>query len=146
VLLSAKPEEITQAVERMLTENAELKREVAALQAEQLETQVKALPENCGNVCRFAENLSSEILRRTALLFAERCGGTAAVFSGSDEKGYRYAAADPKGDVRPLGKELNASFSGRGGGPKELVQGSLSGKRSDLKTFFSTRKFHSINE
>lgn len=141
-LLSAKPEEVFQAVERMRDENTELKHEVAVLRTERLECQTQDIPQECGNVCRFEENLSPEFLRRTAVAFSERCGGAAAVFSGSDKAGYRYAVASAGGDVRAFGKELNASFSGRGGGPKGLVQGSLSAASAErLKAFLLKRDF-----
>lgn len=134
-LLSAKPEEIAQAVERMLRDDAELKRKNSAAQGQILELKAASVAENCGNVCMFEENLAPDDLRKFALLLAGRCGGTAAVFCGTDEN-YRYAMANAGEDVRTVGKQLNSAFSGRGGGSKELVQGSLKGTREALEAFF----------
>ena len=64
----------------------------------------------------------------------------AAVFSGSAETGYKYALGSTRMDVRPFGKELNSTFSGRGGGSKELIQGSLTGTQNELKQFFNDKK------
>ncbi len=36
-------------------------------------------------------------------------------------------------DVRPLCKRLNETFSGRGGGKAEMVQGSLKGSEETLR-------------
>ena len=59
------------------------------------------------------------------------CG--AAVFTGADASGYRYAIAQEGGDVRALTKALNTRFSGRGGGSAVLTQGSLTGGRAEIE-------------
>lgn len=138
-LLSAKPEEAVSSVERLLTEKDDLKRKLSSLRDELFRLKAEALPENCGGVCRFEEELSPDDLRRFALLLSERCGA-AAVFSGGGPSGYRYALADSRGEARLLGKELNRQFQGRGGGSKELVQGSLSGSRTDILEFFCKQR------
>lgn len=140
VLLSAKPDEIEQAAERLLRENEELKHRAAQLQKEVFERKAETLPQGCGNVLAFEKELSPDDLRRFALILSERCGAAAAVLSGG-EAGYRYAVADASGDVRPLAKELSKLFSGRGGGPKGLVQGSVSGGREELERYFAARSF-----
>ena len=43
-------------------------------------------------------------------------------------------------DVRPLCRELNASFEGRGGGKPEMVQGSLKGNREEIRKLCSEEK------
>ena len=69
-------------------------------------------------------------------MLAEKVG-VAAVFSGNDENGYKYAVASRTEDVRLIGKELNAVCSGRGGGKPDMVQGSVSAKRSEIEKFWS---------
>jgi alanyl-tRNA synthetase len=130
-LLSAKPEEISDYVKQTLNEMTLLKRRISDLQEKMLELQIGSAPEHCGKVCRFFEDLPPELLRKAVLKLAERCG-TAVAFSGEGDS-YRYAAADPSGDVRPIGKELNQKLNGRGGGPKELVQGSLRADREEIR-------------
>lgn len=134
-LLSAKPEEISEYVKQALAESANLKRQLSSLQEKMLEMQAATAPEGCGKVCRFFEDLPPELLRKAALMLAQRCG-TAAAFSGTGDS-YRYAVADPAGDVRPVGKELNQKLNGRGGGPKELVQGSLRAGREEILSALS---------
>ncbi len=137
-LFSAKTEGIGKAAGRVLAENAELKRRLAALRGRMIEGKVAAVPEKCGSACLFEEGLPPEDLRRFALLLAARCAGTAAVFSSEDGR-YRYAAAAAGRDVRPFGRALNEAFGGRGGGSAELVQGSLRGDEAAVREFF--RKF-----
>lgn len=135
--LSAKPEEVAAAVDRMKREEDDLKHRLTEARGMLLKMKVAAVPENCGSICEFEDDLEPDDLRRYALLLAERCGGTAAVFSGTGEK-YRYAVANDWKDVRPEGKKLNAAFSGRGGGSKELIQGTVSGAREDIRHFFAS--------
>lgn len=134
-LLSAKPDEISQAVKHLLQEDAELKRKLSEAHGELLSKKVDAAPAGCGNVCAVEKALSPDDLRHYALSLAKRCGGTAAVFSGT-EGAYRYAVCGSHEDVRPVGKALNAALSGRGGGSKELVQGSVRSGREEIEKFF----------
>lgn len=134
-LLSAKPEEIAAAAERLLQENADLKRNLAEARAVMLEQKAAGCPENSGNLCVFEDGLSPDDLRRYVLLLAKRCGGTAGAFSG-EEGSWRYALACAGSDVRPFCKRMNAAFQGRGGGSAELAQGSLKGGSEEIRSFF----------
>lgn len=52
-----------------------------------------------------------------------------------EEREYRYVLCAKEMDIRPAGAELNKSFQGRGGGSKEMVQGSITGKKGDIESF-----------
>lgn len=135
VLLSAKPEEISPAVEHLLEENNALKQELVSLRDQIFEAKAAAIASGTGNICVFEPGLAPNDLRRFCLLLCGKCSGTAAIFSGDEDMGYKYAIGSTNEDVRPLGKELNQGFSGRGGGSKELVQGSLKGSKEELELF-----------
>lgn len=142
-LLSAKPEEVAQAAERLLRENSELKREAADLRTAVFELKADSVKENNGLVCVFENNLSADDMRRFSVMIASRRRISAAVFCGDDEKGYRYAISSSGGDIRPLGKKMNASFAGRGGGSAELVQGSVHGRQREIKNFLDCQSLES---
>ena len=133
VLLSAKPEEVVDAVERLLAERDGLRQQVYQLQQEIFTQKAAAVPEGQERVCFFEEGLSPDSLRHFCLALAERAG-LAAVFSGSDAEGWKYAVAGQE-DGRPLGKALNQAFAGRGGGKAALVQGSVQGTREAIESF-----------
>lgn len=137
VLLSAKPEEISAAVERLLNEHTALRQETVSLQNQLFEYRAAAIPADTKNLCLFEEHLTPDDLRRFCMILREHCSGAAIVLSGDDEQGYKYAAASVEEDVRPLAKSLNQTFSGRGGGSKELVQGSVRGEKAAIEAFFS---------
>ena len=69
-------------------------------------------------------------------MVAERVG-IAAVFSGDDENGYKYAITSRNSDVRDIGKALNAALSGRGGGKPDMVQGSVAATKKQIENFWS---------
>ena len=136
-LLCAKTEEITSAVERIQAQLhearlacSELKKELFAL---------KAAAASGESACMFDGGASADDARIFADMLADKVG-IAAVFSGSDETGYKYAVVSRSEDVRPLGKRLNEACSGRGGGKPDMVQGSVSASRSEIESFWNSIK------
>ena len=96
--------------------------------------------ENQGDVLHFEENLDSTGLRDLADAIGKGCGGTAAVFSGSEEEGYGYCLVSRAGDVRQLGKEMTAALKGRGGGKENFQQGRVLAGRAEICDFFSRER------
>ncbi len=92
-----------------------------------------------GNVLHFEEGLDSAALRELTDAIAELCGGTAAVFSGSEEEGYAYSLGDRKNDLRAFNKEMTGVLGGRGGGKPNFQQGRVQGKRQAVEDFFAGR-------
>ena len=92
-----------------------------------------------GDVVHFEDGLSSAGVRELTDAIAERCGGIAAVFSGTDEAGYNMCLIGKGIDVKPLGTDLSKALSGRGGGKPGSFQGSLKTTRQDIEVFFQNR-------
>lgn len=92
---------------------------------------------NLGDVLHFEEGLEPVLVRELADAIASKCGGRAAVFSGSDEFGYSYCLATREGDLRSFGKEMNAALNGRGGGKPNFLQGSVKTTRTEIENFFA---------
>ncbi len=86
----------------------------------------------------FEEGLDSTLIRELADRMADHCG-TAAVFSGADGRGYAYALVTRKGDLRSLGKEMNAALQGRGGGKPIFQQGSVQASKEEIEAFFGSK-------
>ncbi len=89
-----------------------------------------------GDVVHFEEGLDSTAVRELADAIAETCGGTAAVFSGSDEAGYAFCMVTRSGDLRALGKEMTRTLNGRGGGKPICQQGRVQAARAQIEAFF----------
>ncbi len=85
----------------------------------------------------FEDGLSADGVRRLADAVMSRCGGVCAVFSGSDEAGYKYALGQREGDLRAMVKEMNTSLRGRGGGKPFFAQGNLQCTKAEIEAFFA---------
>ena len=94
---------------------------------------------NSRDVVHFEPDLEPVLVRELADRIAEVCGGTAAVFSGTDESGYAFALVTRNGDLRPLGKAMTAALQGRGGGKPVCQQGRVSAAEAEIRKFFAER-------
>lgn len=133
--LCAKEDEVAEAVEHLKEECARLKARLAEQQREMLRLKARESDGEEGAVCLFESGLEGEGPRLLMNLVMERGHELCAVFCGNDVEGYRYVIGSVSLDLRKLVKELNAAFSGRGGGKPEMVQGSLKGTESELRAW-----------
>ena len=133
-LLSAKPFETANAVERVLNELNELKQVRAAWESRWLRARAEALRDALNPVL-FEEGLTPDTLRRLCVELMELCRGRCTVFSGDDEAGWAYAVGEKDGDLRTFVKELNAALRGRGGGKPNFAQGRVNASRKEIETF-----------
>ncbi len=133
-LLKAKTEEITPAVERVMAQLQESRYKYSLLKKEIFA--VKAKDASGEKFIAFDDGGEAEDARIFSDMLAEKCT-VAAVFSGSDENGYKYAITSRTEDVRAIGKELNSVCNGRGGGKPDMVQGSVAAKREEIESFWN---------
>lgn len=138
VLLSAKESRVSQAVEHLKQENYTLTGELMRLQMVRVQEKADSIPEKTKDAAFFESGLDAASMREFVNLLTARCTGIACVFNGNKEEGYRYVCGSSTTDVRPLCKQLNAAFSGKGGGKPEMVQGSLNGAEKDIRRFLET--------
>lgn len=134
--LAAKEELVAEAVEHLKEENSALKQKIYEQQRWQLKKMAEEIPENEFAVCMFDEMLEGSAPRELMNMILARGTQICAVFSGSDQAGFRYVIGSHGNDVRKLCKALNTELEGRGGGKSEMVQGSLKGSRNDIKRIF----------
>ena len=134
-LLSAKPQQTAQAAERMLDELAQVKYRAGVLEL-RLIAQAAAALAGKGDSLLFMD-LSADGLRQMADAGMHACGGVCAVFTGSDEAGWRYAIGHAGGDLRAFSKRMNDALRGRGGGKPEFVQGSVQASRAEIEAFWN---------
>ena len=132
-LLSVPREKIASGVERVLGEQERQKERIAALSMELAGLKADKLGVTGGNHCVFDSVLDEVALRELANLLAERCGGLAAVFSGSGGEGWRYVIASRHIDLRAHSKTINAAIGGRGGGSPLMLQGRAAGTEEELR-------------
>ena len=84
------------------------------------------------------EGLDSVGVRKLAELTAQKCGGTAAVFSGSDEAGFSYCLIRHCGDLCSFNREMTQALNGRGGGRPECQMGTVRCGREKILKYFAS--------
>ena len=134
--LSAKVKETAAAVKNMAAELEAKKQQLFQLENAQFAAKAEEL-RGKGDVLVKMDGLTPDGVRRAAIAIQETCGGRAAVFSGEEESGYKYAVGQVDGDLRDWVKALNTALSGRGGGKPGFVQGSVSAKWDEIVAFMS---------
>ena len=128
---SAKILETGEAARKMNELLESQKRRIAELE-QQIFRSVADRCQGRGDVLLIRENLDSVGVRKLADLVAERCGGTAAVFSKTAEGGFSYCLIRKNGDLRSFNKELTAALNGRGGGKPECQMGTVRCDRESI--------------
>ncbi|MDR1533229.1 MAG: alanyl-tRNA editing protein [Clostridiales bacterium] len=130
-LLSVKTGEVTMGVKRLMSENADLKQQLSVYRKEIFENRAKQVPMGTPIICLFESDLPSDELRRFCMILCERAE-VAAVFSGN-----KYAVGSKTCDMLEFAKDLNKELNGRGGGGKQLIQGTVSASRGEIERFFN---------
>ena len=130
--LSAKPEKIAEAVERLQEQQAKLREQLNHIQAMYLQEKLEKIHAEDQCVCIFEEALDSIAMRNFVNGAMDRCGGICGAFIGNDKSGYHYILGSKELDVREISKQLNAKFNGKGGGKPQMVQGSLNGTKKEI--------------
>ena len=136
LMLSAKEEIVAEAVEHLRDENSALKGKLMNAQREVIAAKASGITADAEKVCVFDENLEGNGPRELMNLVLAKGVKICGVFAGTDKDGYRYVIGSASEDVRPLTKELNSAFSGRGGGKPDMTQGSLKGTKEEIQKYF----------
>lgn len=138
--LSVKRDDIAAAVNRLLNEQQRQKERIAELSMALAVKTADSVESTQGNICLFDSVLDEVALRELANLLVEKCGGIAAVFSGSDGQGYRYIIGSRSVDLRRAGRDINAGIDGKGGGRPEMIEGRAAQSAERIKSFIEAFK------
>lgn len=138
-MLSAKQQEVTDAVKRLTEEIQQLKEKAAKMQERlvmgYLESEKVVLKENPNaNLLLFEKELDAMAMRNFVNAGMELTKGVCGVFIGDEKQGFRYVLGS-SGDIREIGKKLNEAFQGKGGGKPPMIQGSLVGEEKKIREF-----------
>lgn len=138
-MLSAKQQEVTDAVKRLTEEIQQLKEKAAKMQERlvmgYLESEKVVLKENPNaNLLLFEKELDDMAMRNFVNAGMELTKGVCGAFVGDEKQGFRYVLGS-SGDIREIGKKLNAAFQGKGGGKPPMIQGSLVGEEEKIREF-----------
>lgn len=138
-LLSAKPTEVAEAVQRLLHESDAMRAELTAAKDKLFSLRLEAVDRGDGLLCLFEDNLTPNELRRFCAQLIEHRPGPCLLLCGSDESGYRYALGVAGGDARALSKALHQALGGKGGGNAQLVQGTIAASRARIAAYIAAK-------
>lgn len=127
--LSAKPDQVYESVVHLQRQQQSLREQLNSVQARYFSEKLERIRREDPLVCIFEEGLDGIAVRNFVNAVMERCDGICGVFLGNEKEGYRYILGSRQSDVRPVSKQLNEKFSGKGGGKPGMVQGTLYGKQ-----------------
>lgn len=134
-MLSAKQDDISAAVEKII-QNAEAQKERNALLGRKYAELVANRTEYTeGNICLFEDLLDEIATRQFANLLKEKCSGIAAVFSEKGQGEHRYIISSRKIDLKRNAAVINAGIDGKGGGSSAMIQGSCRADPDIIREF-----------
>ena len=159
VMLSAKEEEVVEATGLLKNEVEAWKHKHHELVQKLIQLKGRGIPMDMKQVCLFEVDLEGDGPRYLMNFVLEQGKEICGVFYPEDKashtakdvtghtadgkadhpdhiEGFRYVIGSKKVDVRPIGKQLNERFEGRGGGKPNMVQGMVRGRQEDIEKFF----------
>ena len=117
-----------------MKERNEIKEQLVAAKKQIFELKRDSLKEDETCAVFFEENMEPFELRLFTEMLLEKVP-SAAVFSGNDEEGYKYAVGSTKTDMSAFIKEANKALGGRGGGRGNIMQGAFTASRDETERY-----------
>ena len=135
--LTTSSDEVYESVNRLKTENTELKAKLKQAGLLVMKMKVDAVSAGDGNVLMFEDADADQTgIREAVNGLVEKKSGYCAVFAGSDAEGYRFIIGKRDGDARLASTLLRERFGARGGGKPAMVQGSVQASERELRDTF----------
>lgn len=144
VLLSARPGEIAEAVEKLKAETEKLQEKLSASYDKYISCIVRDIKEGDGDLYLVEPELGAVQLRHLVnRLLEEKKGKTVLALGGNTEGGFLYVLGGRDGDMRQRSKELNGLLNGRGGGSTQMAQGTFFATKEQLQAILREKGFMS---
>ncbi len=131
--LSCKEEEIPAKVKGLLEDNKQLKYKISEIKSTILMNQIMGYPQEIEDVTIFTEDLDAKTMRDGVNALVERHAGLCAIFSGDDENGYNFVIGSSSRDCGAIAFGLRELLGAKGGGSKQMAQGSVAATRSQIE-------------
>ena len=144
VLLSARPGEISRAVEKLKDEEAKLQEKLVAAYDKLIASEVRDIKEGDGDIFILEPDFEAIQLRHLVnRLLEEKKGKTVLALGGAAEGSLLYVLGSRDGDMRRLSRELNGLLNGRGGGSAQMAQGTFFATKDQLQAILKEKGFMS---
>lgn len=137
ILLSAKPERITETVEKLKSENGAKDYKINQLYQELFAARMEQFEEKQEPLAVFEQGLAPVQLRQYCTMLYEGGRGSVVLVCSGAEGGYQYALGSSVKDMRALSRTLNGSLNGRGGGSALMAQGTFTASKQEILEAFT---------
>lgn len=137
VMLSAKPEMVVGAVERLKEESGKKDGKLNRLYQELFAAKLSLYPESCRRLVVFEPELTPVLLRQYCTMLYEQKKGSAVLVCSGEDGGYQYAMGSASEDMRALSRVLNGQLNGRGGGSTLMAQGTFMASKKAIFAAFT---------
>ncbi len=138
-LFSAKPHEVVSAAEAKMEEISTLKGIIGAMRREIVALKLRLIEPANADILLFEPDMDALSMREFATAGAEKTEGVFAVFSGSDEAGYRFTVTARSYPLKKLAAEIRTKLNGKGGGSDQMITGQISATEAEIRSFFADR-------
>ena len=135
-MLSAKPEKTADAVEKLLGENAALKKQLAENERRAAEDIIGSIKNDSRkSFCVFTRGIGRNNMQKIANHAVKLTDGAVAVLS-EDAAGFGYIIASEKLPLRAMATDINLALGGKGGGSDQMIQGTFTAPKEAIESYF----------
>lgn len=128
--LSLPPDDLTQGINRLISENNDLKQEISKLKKQSIDLQIQSLFKQDFHLV-FVEELDRTLQLYYCNQLLDLSYRFSAVFVGK-ENNYRFYITSHE-DAYFLLEKLKECFVVKGGGKKDMIQGQIQGSKEDIE-------------
>ena len=131
--LNCKEDELPAKISALMEDNKQLKYRISEIKTKILMDQIEGYPSDLTDVTIFSEDLDAKNMRDGVNALVEKHSGFCAIFSGDDDTGYNYVIGSKTRDCKAIAVGLRELLGAKGGGSKEMAQGSIQATRSEIE-------------
>ena len=131
--LNCPEEKLPERIAGIMEDNKQLKYKISQIKSDILMNQIMGYPSELTDVRIFTEDLDAKTMRDGVNALVERHEGLCAIFSGNDEEGYNFVIGSSTRDCGSIAAGLRELLGAKGGGSKQMAQGSIQATRSAIE-------------
>lgn len=133
--LSAKPELLTEAVNRLKEESRGRQERINELQAKLLECRLSTLPspDVSAHALLFSEAIDTKAVRNAVNSLVPVYPGYSAIFTGNDTDGYQFILGSEKADCNITAGLFREKLNAKCGGSPIMIQGSVNATETRIR-------------
>lgn len=130
--LSAKPEMITEAIEKLKRDNIEKEATLSQMYTEIYDIKSEIYPSREEPLVLFERNMEPAQLRQYCTILFEKQKGSIVLVCSGEENNYQYAIGSRNRNMKQFAQVLNEKLNGKGGGSSLLAQGTFHATREEI--------------